>query len=122
MSTTASIPTPVPEVPEDQKFDGGIRIAWKPIERKIKVALRAQGLDGYIDGTVNKPSTDKTTGTPSEATPVYSDKPSRPEWTFRNNRTKGIIESYIADLPSFIPEVDDHATITKSHLSGGGNS
>ncbi|KAJ3710787.1 hypothetical protein C8R42DRAFT_369265 [Lentinula raphanica] len=109
MSNNASIPAPVPEVPEDQKFDGGIRIAWKPIERKIKVALQAQGLDGYIDGTVKKPDEKGEAGTTkaSEATPVFSDKPTLPEWRFRNNRTKGIIESFIADLPSFVPEVDD---------------
>ncbi|KAJ3829929.1 hypothetical protein F5880DRAFT_1501937 [Lentinula raphanica] len=109
MSNNSSIPAPVPEVPEDQKFDGGIRIAWKPIERKIKVALQAQGLDGYIDGTVTKPEPkgDASSTKAPDPTPVFSDKPNLPEWRFRNNRTKGIIESFIADLPSFVPEVDD---------------
>ncbi|KAJ3991836.1 hypothetical protein F5050DRAFT_1715766, partial [Lentinula boryana] len=109
MTSNVGIPAPVPELPEDQKFDGGIQITWKPIERKIKVSLKNQGLDGYIDGSIRKPSTDTTSApqTAKELMPVFSDKPSKPKWAFRNNRTKGIIESYIANLPSMVPEVDE---------------
>ncbi|KAJ3832157.1 hypothetical protein EV361DRAFT_874459 [Lentinula raphanica] len=91
----------LPEVPEDQKFDGGIHIAWKPIERKIKVALQNQGLDGYIDGKVKEPTASESTDSlkVSKGTPVFSEKPTFPEWRFRNNQTKGIIESFILDLP-----------------------
>ncbi|KAJ3993048.1 hypothetical protein F5050DRAFT_1810883 [Lentinula boryana] len=111
MTSNGGIPAPVPDVPDDQKFDGGIRVAWKPIERKITVSLKNQGLDGYINGMIKRPviesSSDSTSTTLKDATPVFSDKPSKPEWTFRNNRAKGIIESFVADLPSLVPEVDD---------------
>ncbi|KAJ3992832.1 hypothetical protein F5050DRAFT_1811081 [Lentinula boryana] len=109
MTSNIGIPTPVPDIPDDQKFGGGIRVAWKPIKRKIKVSLKNQGLDGYIDGRVVKPASGSSSDTPSvkEATLVFSEKPYMPEWTFRNNRTKGIIESFITDLPSLVPDVDN---------------
>ncbi|KAJ3991667.1 hypothetical protein F5050DRAFT_1865300 [Lentinula boryana] len=109
MTSNVGIPAPVPKLPDDQKFNGGIRITWKPIERKIKVSLKNQGLNSYINGLIKKPSTDTTSGsqTAKELMPVFSNKPSKPEWAFCNNRTKGIIESYIADLPSMVPEVDE---------------
>ncbi|KAJ3728298.1 hypothetical protein C8R42DRAFT_716251 [Lentinula raphanica] len=107
MASSGALPTPIPEVPEDQKFDGGIRVTWKPIERKIKIALKSQGLIGYIDGTTEKPPL-TTGGAPQpDPSPVYSPTPSRAEWNFRNDRTKGVIESYISDLPSYIPDADE---------------
>ena len=33
--------------------------------------------------------------------------PSHNKWVFRNDCTKGVIESYISDLPSLIPKADD---------------
>lgn len=88
MASNRAIPSPIPEIPEDQKLDGGICLAWPPIERKIKIALKGQGLIGYIDRTVpvlsitspagppesgDNPETETsiTTTVPSP-TPVYS--------------------------------------------------
>ncbi|KAF5390764.1 hypothetical protein D9757_004415 [Collybiopsis confluens] len=105
MASNGAIPPSIPEVPEDQKFDGGIRLAWKPIERKIQNALKNAGLIGYVDGSISLPPV-TTSPTRPDPTPVYSNAPSREEWHFRNDRTKGTIESYISDLPSLITNVD----------------
>ncbi|KAJ3996529.1 hypothetical protein F5050DRAFT_1807639 [Lentinula boryana] len=101
MTSNGGIPAPVPDIPDDQKFDRGIQVAWKPVERKITISLKNQGLDGYINGIVEKPSSGNTSDstTIKDGTPVFSNKPSKPAWMFRNNRAKGIIESYIIDLP-----------------------
>jgi hypothetical protein len=56
MASNGAIPPPIPEVPDDQKFDGGVHLAWAPIERKIKTALRSQGVIGYADGSIIRKS------------------------------------------------------------------
>jgi hypothetical protein len=109
MASNGAIPPPLPDIPEDQKFDG-IRLAWAPIERKIQIALKGQGLIGYVDGTITIPPIVQlplnAPGTTVTPTPVYSTNPSRDEWTFRNDRARGMIESYVLDLPSLVPSVD----------------
>lgn len=115
MASNGAIPPPIPEVPEDQKFDGGVRISWAPVKRKITNSLRTQGLTGYIDGTIKKPSpliassqSDGSSKPPEAPSPtsVYSTNPSLEEWTFRNDRTKGVIEAYVDDLTSLISKAD----------------
>ncbi|KAF5369735.1 hypothetical protein D9757_011985 [Collybiopsis confluens] len=105
MASNGAIPPSIPEVPDDQKFDGGICLAWKPVERKILNALKNAGLVGYTDGSIPQPPL-TTSPTRPDATPVYSITPSREEWQFRNDRAKGTIESYISDLPSLVTDVD----------------
>ncbi|KAE9390150.1 hypothetical protein BT96DRAFT_946337 [Gymnopus androsaceus JB14] len=132
MASNGTIPPPIPEVSADLKFDGGVKVGWAPVKRRIVNSLKTQGLVGYTDGTIPKPiaptitvtaptttsstpdataaSTTPTPTTPSssepKATAVFSLTPSLDEWTFRNNRTKGIIESHIDELPSLMPQVD----------------
>ncbi|KAJ3796423.1 hypothetical protein GGU11DRAFT_757545 [Lentinula aff. detonsa] len=110
MASNGAIPPSIPEVPEDQKFDGGVKISWNPVKRKITNALRAQGLTGYINGTVKKPSVDTQVTSP---TPVYSSTPSLEEWDFRNERAKGVIEAYVDDITSLVPNAD---SLTASEL------
>ncbi|KAE9384005.1 hypothetical protein BT96DRAFT_950881 [Gymnopus androsaceus JB14] len=137
MASNGAIPPPIPEVSADLKFDGGVKVGWAPVKRRIVNSLKTQGLLGYTDGSIPKPppsppsppppppppppaastTTTTTTATPtttpiastetSKATPVFSVTPSLEEWVFRNDRAKGIIESHIDDLPSLMPNVDD---------------
>ncbi|KAE9388439.1 hypothetical protein BT96DRAFT_947607 [Gymnopus androsaceus JB14] len=137
MASNGTIPPPIPEVSADLKFDGGVKVGWAPVKRRIVNSLKTQGLLGYTDGTIAKPSpsppipppppptpapsatataTTATTATAtpiptltdtSKATAVFSLSPSLEEWVFQNNRAKGIVESHIDDLPSLMPKVDD---------------
>ncbi|KAJ3765515.1 hypothetical protein FB446DRAFT_709401 [Lentinula raphanica] len=59
-------------------------------------------------------------------TPSYSKTPSVEEWEFQNDCAKGVIESYILDITSLIPDVDNKTakevfdTLHKEyHLVGG---
>lgn len=117
MASNGAIPPPIPEVSADLKFDGGVRVSWTPVKRRITNSLKTQGLVGYTDGTIPKPSatitpsgTSTTTTSPTPTTPaataVFSTNPSLEEWVFRNDRTKGIIESHIDDLPSLIADFE----------------
>ncbi|THU75697.1 hypothetical protein K435DRAFT_814110 [Dendrothele bispora CBS 962.96] len=118
MTSNSSIPPPIADVPEDQKFDGGVRILWRTARRKLFNALKGQGLIGYVDGTIIKPTVPTVTVTPPDTTPdttpartplttpVYSTQPSLEEFTFRNDRAKAIIEAHVDDLSSFIHDVD----------------
>jgi hypothetical protein len=125
MASSGALPPPIAKVPGDQKFDGGVKTTWIAVKCRITNALKTQGLYGYTDGTIVKPSdstsTTQTTGPATRAgagaatvvtttpapTAVYSTNPSLEEWTFRNDRAKGIIESYIDDLPSLLPGADE---------------
>jgi hypothetical protein len=125
MASSGAIPAPIAEVPEDQKFDGGLKTTWTAVKRRITNALKTQGLYGYADGTISKPTDSNpttaagpatragstaaaaTTATVTPATAVYSTTPSLEEWSFRNDRAKGIIESYIDDLPSLLLGTDE---------------
>jgi hypothetical protein len=122
MASSGAIPPPIAEVPEDQKFDSGVKTTWISVKRRITNALKTQGLYGYADGTIIMPSVpalpqQTTTAAasagagivPATVTPtaVYSTSPSLEEWTFRNDRAKGIIESYIDDLPSLLHGTDE---------------
>ncbi|KAJ3859272.1 hypothetical protein EV359DRAFT_86589 [Lentinula novae-zelandiae] len=127
MASNGAVPPPIPEVSTDLKFDGGVKISWAPVKRRIVNSLKTQGLLGYTDGTVHKPvpiitvSPPSTTPSPDPNTPIptsqthpestrstaiFSLTPSLEEWIFRNDRAKGIIESHVDDLPSLMPEVD----------------
>jgi hypothetical protein len=125
MASDGSIPPPLAEVPENQKFDGGVKVTWTAVRRKIVNALKVQGLHGYIDGSIPKPTTvalappqagvgagathtptpDPTTHTTPTA--VYSTTPLTEEWNFRNDRAKAVIESYMDDLPLLLPGSDE---------------
>lgn len=133
MSSSGACPPPIPEVSADLKFDGGVKVGWAPVRRRIINSLKTQGLLGYTDGSIIKPTPNPvpqasspststtvtpTTGTPTptptptsapepKATAVFSLKPSPEEWLFQNDRAKGIVESHIYHLPSLIPDVDD---------------
>jgi hypothetical protein len=126
MASSGVIPPPIAEVPEDQKFDGGVKTTWASVKRRITNALKTQGLYGYTDGTITIPTVPtlpqtttttasagagtiptSTTSTVVTPTAVYSTSPSLEEWNFRNDRAKGIIESYIDDLPSLIHGTDE---------------
>ncbi|KAE9397190.1 hypothetical protein BT96DRAFT_941128 [Gymnopus androsaceus JB14] len=129
MASNGAIPPPIPEVSADLKFDGGVKVGWAPVKRRIVNSLKTQGLVGYTDGTIPEPiaptitvtaptttssapdaTAASTTPTPSssepKATAVFSLTPSLDKWTFRNDQAKGIIESHIDDLPSLMPQVD----------------
>ncbi|GAW08486.1 retrovirus-related pol polyprotein from transposon tnt 1-94 [Lentinula edodes] len=129
MASNGAVPPPIPEVSADLKFDGGIKVSWTPVKRRIVNSLKTQGLLGYTDGTISKPppiiitisppartpTIDPTiTSTispapsqdPPKATAIFSLTPSLEEWIFRNDRAKGIIESHVEDLPSLMPDVD----------------
>jgi hypothetical protein len=54
VSSGAILP-PIAEVPEDQKFDGGVKTTWTAVKRRIVNTLKTQGLYGYTDGTILKP-------------------------------------------------------------------
>lgn len=114
MASNGAIPPPIPEVSGDLKFDGGVKVGWAPIKRRIINSLKTQGLLGYTNGNILKPASPAMAVTtpagaiiPLTATPVFSMTPSLEEWTFRNDQAKGIIESHIDDLPSLMPKVDD---------------
>ncbi|KAE9383092.1 hypothetical protein BT96DRAFT_951642 [Gymnopus androsaceus JB14] len=124
MASNGAIPPPIPEVSADLKFDGGVRISWTPVKRRIINSLKTQGLIGYTDGTIPKPtvpapvppvtvtaadgstSTVTTPASAPAATAVFLTNPSLEEWIFRNDRAKGIIESHVDDLPSLITDSD----------------
>ncbi|KAE9390232.1 hypothetical protein BT96DRAFT_946281 [Gymnopus androsaceus JB14] len=128
MASNGAIPPPIPEVPADLKFDGGVKVSWAPVKRRIINSLKTQGLVGYTDGSILRPSipiivvtapnaasptptsptpgTSTTTPSSEKATAVFSLSRSVDKWIFRNDRAKGIIESHINDLPSLMPTVD----------------
>ena len=71
---------------EEQKFNGDNLLQWKT---SINQLLRAKGLLGYIDGTIQKPDSESTslptvqdTPTVSTSTPIYSRNPTYNEWIF----------------------------------------
>ena len=115
MASNSAIPPPIPDVPIELKFDGGVQIGWIPVKQRIINSLKTQGLVGYTDGTIIKPSSNTpaivvstpgtTSGVPA-ATPVFSTSPSLAKWTFQNDRAKGIADSHIKDLLSLIPKAD----------------
>ncbi|KAF8823454.1 hypothetical protein HHX47_DHR10000197 [Lentinula edodes] len=128
MASNGAVPPPIPEVSADLKFDGGVKVSWTPVKRRIVNSLKTQGLLGYTNGTITKPSPiiitispptrspslDAGTGTvpppspePTRATAIFSLNPSLEEWVFRNDRARGIIESHVDDLPSLMPDVDE---------------
>lgn len=116
MVSNSAIPPAISKVSAEITFDGGVHISWATTKQRIIIALKSQGLVGYIDGSIPKPTntpsititsfTGTTTTSPDKGTPIYSTTPSLDEWVFRNDHTKGIIESYINDLPSLIADVD----------------
>ncbi|KAE9386469.1 hypothetical protein BT96DRAFT_949079 [Gymnopus androsaceus JB14] len=124
MASNGAILPPIPEVSADLKFDGGVRVSWTPVKRRIINSLKTQGLVGYTDGTIPKPplpisappitvtapdgSTLTTTppAAAAAATAVFSTNPSQEEWVFQNDRAKGIIKSHVDDLPSLITDSD----------------
>lgn len=112
MASNSAIPPPIPEVLTDLKFDRGVRVSWTPVKHRIINSLKTQGLVGYTDGTVPKPSPPATSPTQAVpavlvATAVFSTTPSLEEWIFRNNWAKGIIESHVDNLPSLIANFDN---------------
>ncbi|KAJ3858307.1 hypothetical protein EV359DRAFT_69115 [Lentinula novae-zelandiae] len=128
MASNGAVPPPIPEVSADLKFDGGVKVSWTPVKRRIVNSLKTQGLLGYTDGTITKPSPiiitispptrspsleagSETAPTPSpeptRATAIFSLNPSLEEWIFRNDRARGIIESHVDDLPSLMPDIDE---------------
>ncbi|KAE9401940.1 hypothetical protein BT96DRAFT_937532 [Gymnopus androsaceus JB14] len=56
MASNCAIPPPIPEVSADLKFDRGIRVSWMPVKQRIINSLKTQGLVGYTNGTIPKPS------------------------------------------------------------------
>ncbi|KAJ4491885.1 hypothetical protein C8R41DRAFT_920247 [Lentinula lateritia] len=128
MASNGAVPPPIPEVSADLKFDGGVKVSWTPVKRRIVNSLKTQGLLGYTNGTITKPSPiiitisppthspslDAGTGTvpppppePTRATAIFSPNLSLEEWIFHNNQARGIIESHVKDLPSLMPDVDE---------------
>ncbi|KIK62701.1 hypothetical protein GYMLUDRAFT_242348 [Collybiopsis luxurians FD-317 M1] len=58
MASNGALPLSIPNIPADQKFDGG-----------------------YINGTITNPTITTAPNHP-DPTPVYSIMPSREEWVF----------------------------------------
>lgn len=91
MASNGAILPPIPEVPIELKFDGGVQIGWISVKQRIINSLKTQGLVGYTSGTIIKPSSNTpaiivstpgtTLGVPA-ATAVFSTSPSLAKWTF----------------------------------------
>ncbi|KAE9394383.1 hypothetical protein BT96DRAFT_943214 [Gymnopus androsaceus JB14] len=56
MASNGAIPPPIPEVSADLKFNGGAKVGWAPVKRRIVNSLKTQGLLGYTDGSIPRPS------------------------------------------------------------------
>jgi hypothetical protein len=122
MASSGAMPPPIPEVSEDLKFDSGVKMTWNSIKRRITNALKMQGLYGYINGTIPNPSDTTPPQLPAVVTApagstthqvttlptaVYSTTPNKEEWIFHNDCAKGIIESYMDNLPSLLTGTDE---------------
>ena len=76
-------------LPPEEKFNGTNLLQWK---KTIAQLLGMKGLEGYVDGSISKPSPPlKAPEVPPTATPVYSSTPSVDEWTFRDRLAQGHI-------------------------------
>jgi hypothetical protein len=93
-------------LPEEQKFNGDNLLQWKT---NIQQLLGTKGLLGYIDGSINKPTTSIRTDTPGTlptapaptgSTPIYSSTPTLDEWTFRDHLARGHITLNCTDIAS----------------------
>ncbi|KAJ7815607.1 hypothetical protein B0H13DRAFT_1663956 [Mycena leptocephala] len=87
--------TGVPLLPNGEKFDGTGFTGWKT---KLIALAKARGQVAYLDGTVPRPpaaapmgTTPLTVGLPPEPTPVYSMRPSREEWDYRDAATSALV-------------------------------
>ncbi|KAJ3920989.1 hypothetical protein F5877DRAFT_65260, partial [Lentinula edodes] len=100
-----------PNMPNVQRFPTGITLKgednWWPYKREVSLAVESKGLQGYLHGTIPKPSNAKpavtvtspegTTTTPTATTPPYSQTPSPKEWYMRNQYVASTIVSNIVD-------------------------
>ena len=93
-------------LPDEQKFNGENLIQWKI---NIAQILGSKGLQGYVDGTIPKPSPPKPTPPPDTekaaahavaATPVYSSTPTLDEWVFRDQHAREHVTLNCTDITS----------------------
>ncbi|GAV99168.1 retrotransposon Ty1-copia subclass [Lentinula edodes] len=98
-------------MPNVQRFPTGIALEgednWWPYKREVSLAVESKGLQGYLHGTIAKPSDAKpavtvtspegTTTTPTVTTPPYSQTPSPEEWYARDRYVVSTIVSNIID-------------------------
>jgi hypothetical protein len=82
-------------LPTEEKFDGSNWIEWK---ESIISAAKSRGVMGYLEGTIQRPTTPSPSTDPSHiplpVTPtVYwgSKSPSQDEWEQRNAYAQGLI-------------------------------
>ncbi|KAE9403403.1 hypothetical protein BT96DRAFT_936423 [Gymnopus androsaceus JB14] len=74
MASNGAIPPPIPEVSADLKFDRGVKVGWALVKQRIVNSLKTQGLLGYTDGSIVKPS-------PSPPIPIPPPPPLPPATT-----------------------------------------
>ncbi|KAJ3911075.1 hypothetical protein F5877DRAFT_86518 [Lentinula edodes] len=98
-------------MPNVQRFPTGIALEgednWWPYKREVSLAVESKGLQGYLHGTIAKPSDGKpavtvtspegTTTTTTVTTPPYSQTPSPEEWYARDRYVASTIVSNIID-------------------------
>lgn len=106
--TTMSSSSNMPNV---QRFPAGLALEgednWWPYKREVSLAVESKGLQGYLHGTIPKPSDMKpavtvtspegTTTTTTPTTPPYSQTPSPEEWYARDRYVASTIVSNITD-------------------------
>ena len=81
---------------ENNKFDGSHYYTWKTL---ITIAARCQGVKGYLDGTITRPTETNETHEPTD---WYSTTPSLQEWDIRDAWTTGLILYNIKNLDLLI--------------------
>lgn len=111
MASNGAPPNSIPDVSLELKFDGGVRIGWTSVKRRIIVSLKGQGLLGYVNRKIPEPtippiSISAPGATPTLTSPVFSNSPSYNKWVFRNDRAKNILEFHFVDLISIMPDFD----------------
>jgi len=60
--------------------------------------LGSKGLLGYVDGTIQKPTSSTPGTTTPDTTPIYSTKPNADEWMFRDQLARGHITLNCTDV------------------------
>src|SRR6202522_395222 len=85
---------------EEQKFNGNNLLQWNI---NITQLLGSKGLSGYIDGSIQKPSSESLplpseTTTQHTSTPIYSTTPTLDEWNFRDQLARGHITLNCTDV------------------------
>lgn len=87
----------IPRLPDEKQLIGEDN--WRPFKREITLAIQSRGLNGYLDGTIPRPSSYPGPIYPSThaTTPLFSATPCPEEWELRDRLVAGAIISNITD-------------------------